>query len=44
MDEKKDQRGETAPDADPDEVEPAFEIDLDPEDQGSAEAGAEPAD
>jgi hypothetical protein len=34
--------GETAPDADPDEVEPAFDIDLEPDEQGTAEAGEEP--
>lgn len=33
---------DTAADADPEEVEPAFDLDLDPEDQGTAEAGEEP--
>ncbi|WP_285657232.1 hypothetical protein [Actinomycetospora sp. NBRC 106375] len=33
---------DTAPDADPDEVEPAFDIDLEPDEQGTAEAGEEP--
>ena len=33
---------DSAPDASPDEVEPAFDIDLEPEEQGLAEAGDEP--
>jgi hypothetical protein len=33
---------DTAPDADPDDVEPAFDIDLEPEDQGLAGSGEEP--
>ncbi|MHC1560683.1 hypothetical protein ACR9E3_17130 [Actinomycetospora sp. C-140] len=37
-----DRPDDTAPDADPDEVEPAFDIDLEPDEQGTAEAGEEP--
>jgi hypothetical protein len=33
---------DTAPDADPEDVEPAFDIDLEPEDQGLAGTGEEP--
>jgi len=34
---------DTAPDADPDEVEPAFDIDLEPDEQGLAGSGEEPS-
>jgi hypothetical protein len=33
---------EARPDADPEDVEPAFDIDLEPEDQGLAGSGEEP--
>jgi hypothetical protein len=34
---------DTAPDADPEEVEPAFDIDLEPDEQGLAGSGEEPS-
>lgn len=34
---------DAAPDADPDEVEPAFAIDLEPDEQGLAGSGEEPS-
>jgi hypothetical protein len=33
---------DTAPDADPEDVEPAFDIDLEPDEQGLAGSGEEP--
>ena len=34
---------DTAPDADPEEVDPAFDIDLEPDEQGLAGSGEEPS-
>ena len=34
---------DAAPDADPDEVEPAFDVDLEPDQQGLAESAEEPS-
>jgi hypothetical protein len=38
-----DEKPDTAPDADPEEVEPAFDIDLEPDEQGLAGSGEEPS-
>ena len=38
-----DENPDTAPDAAPEEVEPAFDIDLEPDEQGLAGSGEEPS-